>query len=40
MAFLDLDEFMYARKDTIAEYLRGVPLEIASLEVGMRTSLL
>ena len=34
LAFLDLDEFMYGRKETIAEYLRRVPQDIGRLEVG------
>ena len=34
MAFLDLDEFMYGRQETIAKYLQRVPSDIARLEVG------
>ena len=34
MAFLDLDEFMYGRKESLASYLQRVPDDIARLEVG------
>ena len=34
LAFLDLDEFMYGREESIADYLRRVPQDIARLEVG------
>ena len=35
LAFLDLDEFMYGREESTADYLRRVPHDIARLEVGV-----
>ena len=34
MAYMDLDEFMYGRKESIAEFLHKVPEDIARLEVS------
>ena len=31
---MDLDEFMYGRKESIAQYLGRVPEDIGKLEVG------
>ena len=34
MAIVDLDEFMYGRQESIAEYLLRVPKDVGRLEVG------